>query len=145
MNWYTFEKREPKVNHHILTELDNNTIVSGNMAMSAGGDKLFTPDQGEGLFYPEQINRWCEYPENTEQANEAEAAYLSNKEALEDRKLFVKNLISLLQQTREGVKDGFLDDNETVHVIYGKHCDKRVNVNMDSYWAIARDVLENAE
>ena len=60
---------------------------------------------------------------------------------LKDRKLFVENLGELLSQTNQQVISAELDDNEivTVHFEGG---DKKVNVNMDSYLGIIKDVLK---
>ena len=60
---------------------------------------------------------------------------------LKDRKLFVENLGELLSQTNHRVIGAELDDNEivTVHFEGG---DKKVNVNMDSYLGIIKDVLK---
>lgn len=60
---------------------------------------------------------------------------------LKDRKLFVENLGELLSQTNQQVIGTELDDNEivTVHFEGG---DKKVNVNMDSYLGIIKDVLK---
>ena len=60
---------------------------------------------------------------------------------LKARKLFVENLGELLSQTNQQVISAELDDNEivTVHFEGG---DKKVNVNMDSYLGIIKDVLK---
>lgn len=58
-----------------------------------------------------------------------------------DRKLFVKNLGELLSQTGEQILSAELDDNEIV-TIHFEGGDKRVNVAMDSYVAIIKDVLK---
>lgn len=76
-------------------------------------------------------------------ANETWAgASMGNEEdCLKDRKLFVENLGELLSQTNQQVISAELDDNEivTVHFEGG---DKKVNVNMDSYLGIIKDVLK---
>lgn len=76
------------------------------------------------------------------EANETKAMYMSDKDALNDRKLFVANLGVLLSQTREGVISASLDDEEIVTVHYKNGHFIRVNVNMDSYAAIIRDVCK---
>lgn len=58
-----------------------------------------------------------------------------------DRKLFVKNLGELLSQTGEQILSAELDDNEIV-TIHFEGGDKKVNVAMDSYVAIIKDVLK---
>lgn len=73
-------------------------------------------------------------------ASETKAMYVDADQALADRKLFVENLGWLLTQTREGVVKAYLDDNEIVHVVFRGGSEKRVNVLMDSYMAIIRDV-----
>lgn len=60
---------------------------------------------------------------------------------LKDRKLFVKNLGELLSQTNQQVIGAELDDNEIV-TIHFEGGDKKVNVNMDSYLGIIKDVLK---
>lgn len=75
-------------------------------------------------------------------ASEKAAMFMTNEKALEDRKLFVHNLGELLFQTREGVISCELDDNEIVTITYKGGGTRRVNVNMDSYTAIIRDVAK---
>lgn len=75
-------------------------------------------------------------------ANESEACWMDEGDALEDRKLFVRNLGELLSETREGIVGAELDDNEIVTVTYNNGYQLRVNVNMDSYTAIIRDVTK---
>lgn len=74
-------------------------------------------------------------------ANEVNAAFMSPKSALIDRKLFVSNLGDLLSQTRERIVSAHLDDNEIVHVVGNGGQELKVNVNMDSYFAIIKDVI----
>ena len=75
-------------------------------------------------------------------ANERRAAYMTNSEAYQDRRQFVENLGILLKQTREGIIDAYLDDSEHVHVVYTNAYEEIINVNMDSYLAIIRDVTK---
>lgn len=75
-------------------------------------------------------------------ANETAAMYTSDAEARADRKLFVMQLGILLSQTREGVESATLDDEEIVTVKYRNGHEIYVNVNMDSYAAIIRDVMK---
>ena len=80
-------------------------------------------------------------------ANETDAFYMSYEDALEDRKLFVKNLGILLSQTRERILSCELDDHEIVHVSFKTRDGQPphiidVNVNMDSYCAIIKDVMD---
>ena len=74
-------------------------------------------------------------------ANEVNAAFMSHKDALLDRKLFVSNLGELLSQTRERIVSAYLDDNEIVHVVDKDGQELKVNVSMDSYFAIIKDVI----
>ena len=60
---------------------------------------------------------------------------------LKDRKLFVENLGELLSQTNRQVISAELDDNEIVQVRFEGGV-KKVNVNMDSYLGIIKDVLK---
>lgn len=75
-------------------------------------------------------------------ANETAAMFMPEDKALEDRKLFVHNLGELLSQTREDVISCELDDNEIVTITYKGGGTHTVNVNMDSYTAIIRDVAK---
>lgn len=75
-------------------------------------------------------------------ANEARAAYMHPDAALVDRMQFVVNLGMLLSQTREGIQGAYLDDEEIVHVVYKNGHEELINVNMDSYLAIIRDVTK---
>lgn len=80
-------------------------------------------------------------------ANETMAFYMSDAEAIEDRELFVHNLGWLLSQTREGVLSCELinaeQEGEHVLITYRNGCKERVNVHMDSYAAIIRDVTKH--
>ena len=75
-------------------------------------------------------------------ASETAAMFMPEEKALEDRKLFVHNLGKLLSQTREGVISCELDDNEIVTITFIGGAMHTVNVNMDSYTAIIRDVAK---
>ncbi|MBQ2918816.1 MAG: hypothetical protein IJE61_06300 [Bacteroidales bacterium] len=75
-------------------------------------------------------------------ANEVSAAFMPKDSALADRKLFVQNLGELLSQTREGILAARLDNDEFVTVIFKRGDPIRVNVNMDSYFAIIKDVVK---
>lgn len=77
-------------------------------------------------------------------ADEMLASYMDDPEAIEDRKKFVRNLGWLLSQTRDGVTGCELVDiwrgTERVIVTYKGGSTKDINVHMDSYAAIIRDV-----
>ena len=75
-------------------------------------------------------------------ANETCSMFVSDDLALKDRKLFVHNLGELLSQTREGIVGAELDDDEIVTVTYTGGHTVQINVNMDSYLAIIRDVTK---
>lgn len=75
-------------------------------------------------------------------ANESKAAYADPDSAYFDRQQFVDNLGVLLAQTREGIVQCVLDDNEVVHIYYKNGHEQLVNINMDSYMAIIRDVTK---
>lgn len=76
-------------------------------------------------------------------ADETQAMFMSDEKALTDRKQFVHNLGELLSQTRERIVGAELDDNEIVTVTYTNGHTVIINVNMDSYLAIVRDVTKN--
>lgn len=77
-------------------------------------------------------------------ANETAAAFMSDEDAIRDRKQFVRNLGDLLSQTRDGVVSCELidaeKDSENVLVLYRGGGARRINVHMDSYAAIIRAV-----
>lgn len=77
-------------------------------------------------------------------ANETQAFYGGN--AIEDRERFVENLGWLLAQTREGVTGCELvnaeQEGEHVLITYQGGHKRPVNVHMDSYAAIVRDVAK---
>ena len=76
-------------------------------------------------------------------ANETDAMFMSDADALEDRKQFVRNLGELLSQTREGVRSCELVDNEIVSIYFQCGAVRKVNVHLDSYVAIIKDVTKN--
>lgn len=73
-------------------------------------------------------------------ANETAMMFADEKIGLADRKQFVENLGWLLSQTREGIVGAYLDNEEIVHVVFRNGHEKLVNVRMNSYMAIIRDV-----
>lgn len=78
-------------------------------------------------------------------ANESAMICSTKSESLKDRKLFVKNLGNLLSQTRGGVESCELGDDEIVTINYKNGYQKFVNVNMNSYSAIIRDVAKHCD
>jgi hypothetical protein len=78
-------------------------------------------------------------------ANETDAAHLDRKKAFEDRQLFVHNLGELLSQTRERIIGASLSKEELVTITYDGGYTQKINVNMDSYMAIIRDVARGIE
>ncbi len=75
-------------------------------------------------------------------ASEGSIVFADKQATLADRKQFVENLGWLLTQTREGVETAYLDDKDTVHVVFCKGRELLVNVQWDSYMAIIRDVAK---
>lgn len=76
-------------------------------------------------------------------ASEISAFYASRKEAFKDRELFVKNLGWLLSQTRDGVVGCEYDaKNDVVIIQYIGGQRRIVNIALDSYGAIIRDVAK---
>lgn len=79
------------------------------------------------------------------EASESGAMLLDEEEALKDRALFVHNLGVLLSQTREGISGCELDpitDLITVHYRHPVSYAQIVNVRLDSYMGIIRDVAK---
>ena len=73
-------------------------------------------------------------------SNETLAFYLNK--CKEDKALFVENLGWLLSQTREQiVKCEYIPKYELVKVIFEDGCEKLVNINLDSYLSIIKDVV----
>ena len=80
-----------------------------------------------------------------ERANETAAMFMTEQKAIEDRELFVRNLGWLLSQTREGIigcELVSLKYEEYVIINYKGNYHRQVNVHMDSYAAIVRDVAK---
>lgn len=73
-------------------------------------------------------------------ADEGAMMFANSDQELNDRKLFVHNLGELLSQTRDGVVSCELDDNEIVTITYHGGGTRQVNIFMDSYGSIVRDV-----
>lgn len=81
-------------------------------------------------------------------SSETAAAYMPSILQTEDKALFVHNLGWLLGQTREGITGCRLitsedSDDEAVEVTYKTGYQMIVNITMDSYVAIIRDVCKN--
>jgi len=74
--------------------------------------------------------------------SETEAMFMTDSKALNDRKKFVHNLGILMSQTRESIASMKLDDNEIVTVTFNNGHEKYVNVRLDSYTAIIKDVIK---
>lgn len=73
-------------------------------------------------------------------ASETGAMFAAPKESMDDRKQFVENLGWLMAQTREGIVGAYLDDKEIVHVVFRCGQERKVNVALNSYMAIIREV-----
>ena len=81
---------------------------------------------------------------NMVRANETAMMFTDDMKAQFDEKaLFVGNLGWLLSQTREEVVSCYLKDSETVAIKYRSGYEQTVNVAMDSYMAIVRDVAKS--
>lgn len=79
------------------------------------------------------------------ESSETGAMFLDRDSALQDRVQFVHNLGVLLSQTREGISGCELDPETDVVTVHFKHPESYsmlVNVRMDSYMAIVRDVAK---
>lgn len=74
-------------------------------------------------------------------ADECLIDYLSEEQALADRKLFVSNLGVFLTQTGDDVLSIELDDNDIATIRFIGGGTKRVNVHMDSYLSIVKDIV----
>lgn len=75
-------------------------------------------------------------------ADETSAAFMNDADALEDRKQFVENLGELLSQTREGIESCELNEDEIVTIHFRCGAVRMVNVRLDSYAAIIKDVMK---
>lgn len=73
-------------------------------------------------------------------ASESLAMFADKKKMRADRELFVENLGWLLSQTREGIAQRWLDEDDCVHVRFAFGGVQTINVKHDSYMAIIRDV-----
>ncbi len=76
-------------------------------------------------------------------ANESARMNMTKEEAHKDKALFIKNFADLLAQTREEVFDLTLsEDGNTCTILYESGWTRDVNIHMDSYTALMRDVLD---
>lgn len=79
-------------------------------------------------------------------ANETMTMFMTEQKAVEDRKLFVRNLGWLLSQTRDQLVSCELvnagRDNEHVVVTYKGGMTRKICTHLDSYAAIVRDVAK---
>ena len=75
-------------------------------------------------------------------ADETSAAFMNDADALEDRKQFVENLGELLSQTREGIESCELNEDEIILIHFRCGAVRMVNVRLDSYAAIIKDVMK---
>lgn len=81
----------------------------------------------------------------TDMANEIKMMFEEDKDVLyNDKSLFVSNLLTLLHQTREGsrIVNMYLDKEDMINILFKGGHTKQVNVHMDSYLAITKDVLK---
>lgn len=75
-------------------------------------------------------------------AHETAMMFAPDYVALKDRAQFVENLGDLLSQTREGIIRCELDPETDIVTVYRGGDKVFVNVRMDSYMAIVRDVTK---
>ena len=77
-------------------------------------------------------------------ANETEAYHDGTTKY--DKRLFIDNLGILLSQTRANIQRcEYVPEREIVKVVYRNGYEKEININMDSYLAIIKDVVRNLE
>lgn len=76
-------------------------------------------------------------------ANESKHSRMSEEQQWNDRRTFVHNLGDLLSQTRENIFGAELYDNDTVGIMYSSGHIEYINVAMDSFMGIIRDVTRN--
>lgn len=127
-------------NYCSTDQLKNDLIgLTESIAMQDPGEQSMTGIQVDDVYVNMPTAAFCEMLEI--KANETAACYVSDEMSMADRKRFVKNLGSLLSQTREGIQAAYLDNTEHVHVVY-KNTEEVVNVRCDSYTAIIRDVAK---
>lgn len=109
------------------SEINKNYIAKEGMwSVSPNLSSVFTSD---GYLY----------------ANEVKAMNMNDEEALQDRKRFVRNLGILVSQTRNGIIEMSLNDDEIVTIKFKNGFERYVNVRLDSYSAIIRDVCKNID
>lgn len=60
LTWHTLDEKEPPEKHHLLVELYDYSMVSGNMTPE---NESFVADRSCALYWRDEILRWCEYPE----------------------------------------------------------------------------------
>lgn len=73
----------------------------------------------------------------------SERNYGSDEANYLDRRSFVQNLRCLLAQTREGIASADLDRSDIVTIFYTSGHQRKINVAMDSYLAIIKDVTKH--
>lgn len=110
--------------------------LGGTVALSGGGKSAY--ERSYPTVKPIGDKQWLE------DVSEDAAAYMDDVDALADREAFVHNLGVLLTQTREGVvKCELIDNGDTVVITFKGEAKRSVNVRLDSYAAIIRDVMRN--
>lgn len=123
-------------------------VLGGDVALCGGGGATITP--GSGGSGAGKLAYESSYPtvkpigdkQWLEDVSEDAAAYMDDVDALADREAFVHNLGVLLTQTREGVvKCELIDNGDTVVITFKGGAKRSVNVRLDSYVALIRDVM----
>lgn len=126
------------LNGDLRSEVDVNEMNTVAISMNSDTDLIYA-DNSVSLSSDSIVFNYG--------VNETSAMYYSDDEALEDRKNFVRNLGILASQTRDQVVSMELDvdtENNQEHVIitYKGGFQKSVNVKLNSYSAIVRDVFK---
>ena len=75
-------------------------------------------------------------------ANEHLLGMMTPEQRLEDRRLFVQNLGDVLSQTRENIAGLELEDEDTLYIVFTNGYKRHVNIAMDSYMGIVKDVVK---
>lgn len=64
---------------------------------------------------------------------------------LKNKELFVEEVGKLLSLTREGIEKIYLRDYDTAVIVFREGIERDVNIHMDSYLAIIKDIIKAIE
>lgn len=64
---------------------------------------------------------------------------------LKNKELFVEEVGKLLSLTREGIEKIYLRDYDTAVIVFREGIERDVNIHLDSYLAIIKDIIEAIE